>query len=149
MIENAARSLILYIALSASCLASGGLDIRHAWVRAAPPGARFVAAYVEIVNHSKIERRLLSASSPDAASVELHRSEVIDGLMRMEAVGAVTIPAGATFSMQPGGYHFMISAPGNDIQAGGRVSLSLEFDHGESRSVEALVMPVTFSGARE
>lgn len=79
-------------ARSGPSFAAGALRIDHPY--ATPTGAGMVngAVYFRAIENTGAEPdRLLSASTPIAQSVELHRMQVDDGVMRMrpiEAIGA-------------------------------------------------------------
>ena len=113
----------------------------RAWVRPTPPGAPTAAAYVTVLNAGRKPDRLLSATSPDAARVELHRMDMAGGVMRMRSVTeGVEAPPGAPVSLQPGsGLHLMLIAPKRRLVAGDRVRLDLRFARAGAQSVVAPV----------
>lgn len=122
---------------------AGQLEIARAWVREAPPGARVLAAYLEITNRGQVPRRLLAASSPDAEAVELHRSVLSRGLARMERMTSLSIEPGSTIRLEPGGLHLMVMEPARAFEQGDTLRLDLEFDKAETLRIEAPVRPQT------
>jgi hypothetical protein len=52
--------------------------------------------------------RLVAASSAVTTSIELHTHREANGVMRMERVEAVDVPAGGTVTFAPGGLHLML-----------------------------------------
>ena len=77
--------------------------VTDAWIRAAPPAASMQAGYLVISNPSARPLRLLSVSSPDFERVELHRTEIRDGVARMLAENEVEVPARGSVVFAPGG----------------------------------------------
>ncbi len=125
--------------LSFSSYAATEVVVENAWVRTAPPSARVLAAYMDITNHSGQPRYLISASSPQFKSVELHQTSMNDGMMHMTPVDAVTLEKGKTIHIEPGGYHFMLMGPKQRIHRGDKITLKLGFKNGEAVAVEAEV----------
>lgn len=64
---------------------------------------------------------------------EIH--EVVDGVMQ-EKEGGITIPAGGSHEMAPGGDHLMILDHPAEIPAGDVVDLTIELGNGETLEVE-------------
>ena len=59
------------------------IHIHNAWVREAPPNAKMLAAYLIIENHSKNNVTLNTVTSPMFDKVEIHRTEIHDGMAHM------------------------------------------------------------------
>ncbi len=109
----------------------GALTITSPWVRPTPPGAPSAAGYLNIVNHGSVTDRLVGATTPDAASVQVHEmSMTSNGVMKMRPVpGGLAIPPGKTVALAPGGYHLMIIGPTQEFKAGESVPVTLIFKH--------------------
>lgn len=134
-------TLALCLVVSFPVLA-GELQISQAWTRAMLPGAKVAAGFVTITNSGRAAERLVSASSPIAAKVELHSMAVVDGVMTMRPiVGGVSVPAGGTVELKPGGDHLMLMGVSTPLKEGDRVPVTLVFENGEEASVELMVMP--------
>ena len=102
------------------------IHIRDAWSR--PTATPLGVGYLTIVNRGHDPDRLVAVSSPEADSVTLHRSAVRNGIASMQAVaGGLEIPAQGAVSLQPGGYHLMLSGLKHPLRAGERVPLVLDF----------------------
>ncbi len=121
-------ALTLFCATPTPTLAADVIAVHDAWVRAAPPGATVLAAYLTIDNHSADAQVLSGASSPQFARVEIHRTEFKNGVASMNAQPRVAIPAHATLSFAPDGYHLMLIGPRNPLRAGDHVELRIRFD---------------------
>ena len=93
------HALLLPILLAAMpSAAAGDLEVRDAWIRAAPPGAVVLAGYATIENRGEATVRLVDASSSGFARVEFHEMRMADGMMKMRRLESVEVPAGKTES---------------------------------------------------
>jgi len=131
------------------------IQVRDAWVRSASAGeggsqdtaqgmmdhssGSNSAAYMVIVNESSDPDRLTQAESDVAHSTELHKSENVDGVMTMRPVEVVEIPAGGAAELKPGGLHIMLVGLTQDLKAGEKVRIILEFEQAGKITVEAEV----------
>ncbi|HEY1325610.1 MAG TPA: copper chaperone PCu(A)C [Casimicrobiaceae bacterium] len=138
------------IALMASALTAvahdysiGALHIDHPYARAMPPGARTAAAYLGIENRGRDADALQSASTPRAASVELHTMSSEGGMMRMREVKEVALPPGRTVTFGPGGLHIMLVDPNPPLRKGDRVPLTLTFARAGTVTVQLDVEAMT------
>ena len=101
--------------------------VSDAWVRPPMGPDRPAAAYLTITG-SVADDALIGASSPTAASVELHETMMgSDGSMGMHAVERIEIAAGATVRLEPGGYHLMLMRVTNLPAIGELVEITLTF----------------------
>lgn len=129
--------LMLLVAFSASA-ASSGVEVSEAWARATPPGAKTAAIYLTLSNTGETAS-LVAASTPVAERAELHTHKHEDGMMRMEQVPAIEIPAGGEARLKPHGDHVMLFGLRQGLTPGERVSLTLEFDDGRTLELEVPV----------
>ena len=119
--------------------ALGNLHIAHPYARPTPPGARTGGAYFTIRNNGKQADRLLRVASPAAQTVELHSMTIEGNLMKMRAIPALEIPAGATVTLGSGGYHVMLVNLAHPLTVGSSVPLTLTFERAGSIDVSAPV----------
>jgi copper(I)-binding protein len=83
------------------------MDVQGAWARATVPGQRASGAFMKIT--SSTGATLTSVSSPVASVVEVHEMKMDGDVMKMRALdGGLTLPAGKTVELKPGGYHIML-----------------------------------------
>lgn len=85
------------------------------------------AGYLTIVNHGGLADRLVSASSPAAASVTLHQSRQVGGMMTMRAVPFLTIAAHGQTALAPGGFHLMLLRLKRPLRIGQTAPVTLVF----------------------
>ena len=130
--------------LVALLLAATPVKIEDPWTRATPPGAKVAAGYMRIT--SGAADRLIGASSPAAARVELHVTEKKDDVLRMREVKAYDIPVGGVFELSPGGAHLMLVDPKAPFKEGAKVPLTLRFEKAGEVKVELQVRALGASG---
>jgi len=104
------------------------VEIRDAWIRGTVAGQTASGAFMEIT--SPTTARLVSVTSPVAASAEIHRMKLENGIMRMFPVDGVDLPAGRTVKLAPGGFHVMLTGLRRPLKAGDQVPLKLTFERG-------------------
>lgn len=101
--------------------------VKDTWIQEGPPSQKITAAYMVIENHNSEEIALLSASTDAARVVELHKMEMEDGMMRMRRVDSISIPAGGTVALEPGGYHLMVISLNKELREGDVAKVTLRF----------------------
>ncbi len=102
-----------------------GLTVSDAWVRAAPPGMAMLAGYATVHNPTGQPLTINTLITDDFGFAEIHRSEEVDGMMRMRELESVVIPAGGSHRFEPGGDHMMLMQPRRQFAVGDVVELSL------------------------
>lgn len=130
------KHLLLLAALSApACFAAseykaGELSIADPWSMELPPNAPTVAAYFVIHNNGVNADRLLGVETPIAAKAQLHEHVHANGLMKMQQVPGVDVPAGGNADFAPMGYHVMLLELKDKpaLVAGKRFPLTLHFE---------------------
>ncbi len=133
--------------LGAALLASAGaaqaaeLDVQNPWVALAPPGAHATAAFMELHNPGDEAVDVVSADAAGFKKVELHESVNEDGMHRMIEQDRITVPAGETVRLAPGGYHVMLIGPERSLEEGETVVIDLGLGDGGHLEVEAPVTP--------
>ena len=114
-----------------------------AWVQVSGGQDLPAAGYFVIDNRGSADDTLVSASSPGAASVELHQTMPdMSGIIGMESVAQVTCPAGGSVTFAPGAYHLMIMGLTRPLTAGDTLELDLVFQHAGTIVVQAAVRRV-------
>jgi copper(I)-binding protein len=115
----------LFMVIAGSTLAAPTMDVIDGWVREAPPTSRVLAAYMRIINQTEGDLTVTGITSPDFEAADLHRTVVEDGVARMLPVPELTIPAGGSITLEPGGLHLMLFDPVRPLQQGDSVTLVL------------------------
>lgn len=140
----ATAALALSTAAAAHDFTIGKLSIAHPWTRQTAPGQANGGGFMVIANRGGLDR-LVAASSPAAAKVEIHTMTMEGGIMRMRPVPAgLTIPAGGKLELKPGGYHIMLIGLRAPLKLGAMVPLTLRFEKAGSKTVQLKVEAVTY-----
>ena len=88
--------------------AAGPISVESAWTRATAAAQSVGGGFMTIVNAGKADDRLVSASSPVAAEVQIHDMKMEEGVMRMrQLTGGLGVPAGARVELKPRSLHLM------------------------------------------
>lgn len=139
----------LGLALSLACsqpiraeTVADAITVDSPYVRAVPPVVKTTAAFMQLTSDSDTEHFVVGASSPIAQTVELHMHTMDDGVMRMRRIVHIHLPPHKAVTLEPGGLHIMLFDLKQDLQPGANVPLTLEFDDGSSKTVEATVRHV-------
>ncbi|NEI73791.1 copper uptake system-associated protein [Rhizobium lusitanum] len=121
-------SLLSSIAL-ADDIKIGSLIISAPYVRAMVPGAPVGGGYLTIANAGDSDDRLVAVSSPRAATVQIHEMKMDNDVMIMrELPDGLSIPAGKTVELKPGGYHVMFMKVAEPFLQGQIVRTTLKFE---------------------
>lgn len=137
--------------LVAACLAAlpttalAEVTVAEPWARASILASRPGAAYLTL--ESDRGDRLLSATTPVADHVMIHASETdANGVTRMIHLDALDVPAGQQVRFAPGGMHLMLMGLTDKLEEGGRIPLTLTFEHAGDITVEVPILGVASTG---
>lgn len=137
--------LLLVLAVASACAgpsASGGvISVGDAWARPAAAGGTS-AAYMRITNGTDGEDTVVGVSTPAAAKASIHQTMTDDSGMTGMHEATLTLPAGGTVALEPGGYHVMLTGLAADLVPGSEIQLTLTFER-----AGPLVVPVQVRGA--
>ena len=136
------RSLVvpaLILLLAALPAFSAGLSVTNAWSRSTPPVAKVGVVYFTLKNDTNKSDRLLKLSASVAEKVEVHRTEVLDGIARMREVAVLHVDAGQALEFKPGGMHVMLMGLKKPLVAGTTYELDLLFEVAGARKVKVQV----------
>jgi copper(I)-binding protein len=138
---NRVIAILLSAALFAASAAAGagGVTVTDPWIREAPPGVTTLAGYLRISNASAAPVTLDAVTSADFGAIEIHVTEMHDGVMHMGRARGLEIGAGASRALEPGGAHLMLMDRKRPLRAGDAVTLRLRFSDGEEIDAHAPV----------
>ncbi len=91
-----------------ACSLESEVLIDNARVRALIPGQDKTVAYMDVTNRTRSTVTLVSASAEPVRAIEIHVTQMDDGVMRMRRLEGVEIAAGETIRFEPGGRHLML-----------------------------------------
>ena len=130
------RSVFLFLSLVFSFSVQAQIQIDKPWARATAPGAKVAGGYMVIRNVGAAGDKLVSASSPAAAKVELHVHINDNGVMKMREVQGYDVPAKGSFELKPGGAHLMFMDIKRPFKEGEKVPVKLRFEKAGEVSTE-------------
>ncbi len=139
------RPIVLSLAVALAGAAQAQVEVKDPWVRGMVPAQKATGAFMRIT--SATPAKLVGASSPAAGVVEIHRSTMEGGVMRMRPVESIELPAGREVELRPGGYHVMLMQVAKPLKEGETVPITLVVETAggarESVAIEAPVKALT------
>jgi copper(I)-binding protein len=131
-------AVVIIAAALVACSGSAAPTIEGAWARPAAAGAE-TAAYLTIKGAAGQADSLMSASSPDAATVEVHEATTdAQGMMGMHPIDHLDIHAGESVELKPGGFHIMVMGLTRELAVGGDpLQIELVFENAGKIVVQA------------
>ncbi len=129
------------------CLLSGlftqsalaGQSVNDAWIADAPAVARIRAGYLKLHNNADHEIAIKGFRSADFASIELHKTMIENGMMKMDEIPYLYLKAGEQVEFKPGGYHLMMFTPKRKLNTGDKVEIQILYGNGKTSTFRAEV----------
>ncbi|MEN3613801.1 copper chaperone PCu(A)C [Plantactinospora sp. ZYX-F-223] len=119
--------------------------VRDPWIKAADKG--MTAAFGTLVNNTASDVTITGVST-SVSPMELHEMTMKDGKMVMQPkTGGITIKAGGSHVLEPGGDHLMLMELSKPVRAGDELTFTLTFADGTTTGFTAVAKP--FTGAEE
>lgn len=127
---------------SASVLAGAAdnVSVQEPYVRQAPPNAPATGAFMVIKNNGDKDIKLVKVDNPASKATELHTHLNEGGVMKMRSVPGIDIKAKGEAVLKPGGLHVMMIDLKAPMKEGDVVPMTLTFDDGSSKQVDAKVV---------
>ncbi|KQT32053.1 hypothetical protein ASG29_09380 [Sphingomonas sp. Leaf412] len=136
---RAGFAMVMAIASTGACSKAAAPAASDAWVRLAAVPGRPAAAYFTLHGGAGAAT-LAQVSAPGVARIELHESRMTgNGMMAMNALADVPVPAGATVKFAPAGNHAMLFGVPADVKPGGTLVLTFRFSDGTAVQAPAKV----------
>ena len=130
----------LFLIIGAFTANAAELVVTDPWIRSAPPNAPALGAFMLLENDSDSEVSVVDAySSLEVDRVELHRTMMDDGVMKMIPQQSIPIPPHSSTDLAPGSWHIMLIGPSKVPSMGEVVQLTLVLDDGTKQVVDAMV----------
>ena len=141
--------LLAGLMVSAGALAASAdtVTVQEPYVRLAPPNAPATGAFMVIKNSGDKDVKVVKADNPASKVTELHTHLNDGGVMRMRPVAAIEVKAKGEAVLQPGGLHVMMINLLAPLKEGDSVPITLTFDDGSSKKVDAKVVRPVAAGA--
>jgi copper(I)-binding protein len=130
--------------------AKGDITVSGAFLRATLKGAQSAGGYLTISNAGSAPDTFTGATSQAATDIGIHSMKMNGQVMEMAPVeGGLDVPPGGAVSLDPMGYHLMLTGFGQPFVQGQCVALVLHFARAGDLPVEfnigsiAQMRPVT------
>ena len=127
--------------------AADNVSVQDPYVRLAPPNAAATGAFMVIRNTGDKDVKVIKADNPVSKATELHTHLNEGGVMKMRPVQAIEIKAKGEAVLKPGGLHVMMIDLKAPMKEGDSVPITLTFDDGSSKQVDAKVVKATTAPA--
>jgi copper(I)-binding protein len=116
------------------------MRVESGWIAEIPPMLSVTAGWLELHNDGDAPKYLVGAFSPNAESIEIHRSVMDGDMARMVFQPELEIPArGNLVFSQDTGYHLMLYKS-HGMTAGAKVPVTLTFKDGSALTVAFAVV---------
>jgi periplasmic copper chaperone A len=138
-----AASLAVLSAPTFAAGAADGVTVVDPYVRMAPPGATTTGAFMVLKNGGAKDVKLVKADNPASKTTELHTHLNEGGVMKMRPVKDIEVKAKGETALKPGGFHVMLIEMKAPLKEGDVVPITLTFDDGSSKKVDAKVVKPT------
>lgn len=126
----------------------GDLTLSAPFTRATLPNAPVGGGFLSIENVGSTADRLVSASSPAAAVVQIHEMAMEGDVMKMRQLAdGLDIPAGEAVTLAPGGFHLMFMGLTQAFVEGATVPVTLVFERAGPVALELPVMGTAAAAA--
>ena len=119
--------------------AANNIKIENPWSPEAPPVAKVMAGYMTIKNTSNKNITIKSAKSELFKRVEIHLTDMSDGMMRMIKQDNLIIKAKEQLELKPGGLHMMLIGKLKDIQTGSIIPVTLILNNNTTINIKIKV----------
>ncbi len=116
-------TIVMLLGLPLSAVAE--LVIQDGYVRGLPPGQPTTAAFMRLVNTGSEDIVITGAVTNGAKTAEVHSHKHSNGMMSMEQVDQVVVPAKGEFLLAPGKYHLMLINLNKPLAEGDSVLVQL------------------------
>lgn len=113
------------------------VSAERAWAWPTAPGQQVGGGYLTL--RSNRADRLLGASTPRAARVEIHAMAMQGDVMAMRRLDVIDLPAGQAVDFAPGRRHLMLVGLKEALKVGDKLPLALRFEHAGEVHVELTV----------
>lgn len=133
-------------------VSAGSQDVivENAWSRASIGVKRPGAAYMTVRNAGEDAVTLTGLTTPLAMMPEIHETKTnADGVSSMTPAGEITIDAGGSVTLAPGGLHAMLMKLQSPMTEGETFPLTLTFSDGGEVTVEVPILGIASRGPED
>jgi copper(I)-binding protein len=142
---NSSGSMMRFLCYFCMLLPLSGvaeIKVEEGYVRELLPRQRVTAAFMQLRNTSDEDVVINGAQSSLAERSEIHAHRHRNGMMSMERVDRIVVPAKGKFVLKPGGHHLMLLGLQRTLLKGELIDIELIAESGEIITVELPVRSV-------
>ena len=124
-------TLVAVLAVVAgACSGGGDVEVDDVWARSSARMQNAGAVYMEISGGDTADRLIgASVASSVAGEAQIHESMMdAEGVMMMQEVGAIDVPADSEVMLKPGGFHVMLMMLAEPLANGAEFDVTLTFE---------------------
>jgi len=118
------------------------VSVEDAWSRPVPAAGGNGAVFMRVVNGGNEADQLVGGESPVVGAVEVHKTTMEEGVVKMEHIPGLEIPAKGEVSLEPGGYHVMLIGVNQALRPGDTLPITLNFEKSGEMQLEVQVREV-------
>ncbi|WP_241523998.1 copper chaperone PCu(A)C [Oceaniglobus indicus] len=118
----------------------GDLAIAHPMAYATTPVSKTTGGFMTITNTGDTDDTLLEVRG-DVPRIELHTTEMSDGIAKMMKQDGIRIPAGETVTLEHGGFHVMFMGLNQQLHEGEKLPVTLVFQNAGTIDIEFDIEP--------
>ena len=133
------QTLLLVLLICAPPVSAENLQITDAWIKNLPAVVPVRAGYMKISNTQSQDITILSLDSELFEGIHIHQTLEVDGVTSMRAIGDLTIRAGESLELAPGGFHLMMMSPLEELSPGQKVVVTLHYQDQKTQTIEMVV----------
>jgi len=143
-----ATALLLAAPVAQACetFTIGDISVERAWSRASIGTDRPGVLYLEITNAGATDDALVGIATPADAMLMLHETVVKGGIASMSHVASISVAAGQTVALSPGGFHGMLMGLTEALTEGATFPVTLTFAQAGSVNVTVDVLSMRAEG---
>lgn len=107
------------------------VEVENAKIRTFMPAAPSSVGYLTLKNDSDHDATLVKVEIQTIGRVEIHEHVHKNGMMKMQQLKQLVIPANQEAVFQSGGLHLMLYQPSEPLKAGQQYRMTLHFKNGD------------------
>lgn len=119
--------------------ASQVVNVKFAKVSKSLESNNNTEVFMELLNQGQLPHAIVAASSPIASKTQLHTIIYRDNQASMQQVAYIPIPKQGETDLQLGGLHIMLFGLKRQLNTGQTVPITLVFNDGSSKTINATV----------
>ncbi|WP_424929914.1 copper chaperone PCu(A)C [Amaricoccus tamworthensis] len=129
---------------------AGPIEVTGGFSRATLPNAPVGGGFMTITNTGTEDDTLIAATSPVSGITEIHEMKMDGDVMKMrELENGLTIPAGETVELKPGGFHIMFMDLNTPLEEGETVNVTLTFEKAGDVDIPLAIGAINADGGHD